>query len=113
MLSTIFTAASIIIGVASWAIVCHLTGQKEAWDTGEYFSVVYPLLCLLAGAMAFYVPRHSWRWAVWPFAAQAVWLTVTQTSYGLLPLGLIVFGVLSLPALIATRIGVWLAQKYE
>ena len=43
--------------------------------------------------------------------AQAVTLAITTLSFGLLPLGLILFGVLAVPSMLAAHLGAWLRLR--
>jgi hypothetical protein len=46
-----------------------------------------------------------------PMIGQFVWMLVSQGPGNLLPLGVIVFGVLSVPAIIAAQIAAFIATK--
>jgi hypothetical protein len=46
-------------------------------------------------AFAFFEPNRSWGWGVLPMVGQFVWMLLSQGPGNLLPLGVIVFGVLS------------------
>jgi hypothetical protein len=99
-------------GAAVWIIVAQVSGRREAWDSGLYFSVGMPAVCLVSLAFAFFAPERSWRWGVLPFAGQFVWMLLSEGPGNLLPLGVIVFAVLSLPAVVAARIGAYLSTRW-
>jgi hypothetical protein len=61
---------------------------------------------------AFFVPQRSWRWGVSPLVGQFVWLLISEGPGNLLPLGVIVFAVLSIPPVIAARIGAYLSTRW-
>ena len=46
-----------------------------------------------------------------PMVGQFVWMLISQGPGNLLPLGVIVFGVLSIPPIIAARIGAFFATR--
>jgi hypothetical protein len=48
---------------------------------------------------------------VLPLVGQLVWMLLSQGPGNLLPLGVIVFGVLSVPPIIAARIAAFIATK--
>jgi hypothetical protein len=98
-------------GAAIWILISVASGRREAWDSGLYFSVGIPAVCLVSMALAFFEPNHSWRWGVLPLVGQFVWMVLSQGPGNLLPLGVIVFGVLSVPPIIAAWIGAFIATK--
>jgi hypothetical protein len=100
-----------VCGAAIWILIALASGRKEAWDSGLYFSVGIPAICLVSMAFAFFEPNRSWKWGVLPLVGQLVWMLLSQGPGNLLPLGVIVFGVLSVPPIIAARIGAFIATK--
>jgi hypothetical protein len=102
---------AIAYGAAIWIVVARLSGRREAWDSGLYFSVGIPAVCLGSMALAFLEPRRPWRWGVLPLAGQFLWMVLSQGPGNLLPLGVAAFGVLSIPSIIAARIGAFIATR--
>jgi hypothetical protein len=100
-----------VCGAAIWIIIALASGRREAWDSGLYFSMGLPTVCLISMAFGFFEPNRTWRWGVLPLAGQFVWMVLSQGPGNLLPLGMIVFGVLSVPAIIAARVGAFIATK--
>lgn len=92
-------AYAIVGGAGLWLLTSAVTGRTEAWDSGLYWLITYPLSIALAGWLAHHHPVRPWRWGLAVLWAQAFALMFADSSLGLLPLGLIVFGVLSLPAI--------------
>lgn len=101
-----------LCGAAIWIFVALASGRGEAWDSGLYFSVGIPAVCLVSMALAFFEPERSWRWGVLPVVGQFVWMLLSQGPGNLLPLGIVVFAVLSLPSIIAARVGASIATKW-
>ena len=102
-------AIAIIAGVVLWLVGAETSDRREAWDSGLYWSLFYPLAIGACGLLGYLYPERPWRWAVALFAAQFVAMVLRSGEFGnLAPLGLIMFGVLSLPgvfaALIAARL---------
>lgn len=85
-------------GAVLWQTTAALSGRTEAWDDPYYWSVTYPLSIILAGWLGYLFPQKPWRWGFSVMFAQAGMLMISSSSFGLLPLGLILFGVLALPA---------------
>jgi hypothetical protein len=98
-------------GAAIWILIALASGRREAWDSSLYFSVGIPAVCLASLAFAFFEPDRSWRWGVLPLVGQFIWMLLSQGPGNLLPLGVIVFAVLSVPSIIAARIGAFIATK--
>jgi hypothetical protein len=65
---------------------------------------------LLAFACGFFRPEKPWRWGIAPFVGQLVWM-LAQGAGNLLPLGVVMFGILSLPAIAAAKFGARIALK--
>jgi hypothetical protein len=107
MLSWLAAAA----GAAIWIVIAAAAGRREAWDSGAYFTIGIPAVCLVAMAFAYARPRRSWRWGVLPMAGQLAWMLVTERSGSLLPLGIVAFGILSIPSVIAARVAAGLARR--
>lgn len=93
--------AALAGGALLWIGTAMLAGRTEAWDAPAYWTVTYPLAIVLAAVVGYLAPRRAWRWALAVFLAQALVLTATASSFGLLPLGMILFAVIGLPAVVA------------
>jgi len=98
-------------GVLLWLAAMAAGGRREAWDSGLYWVGAYPLSILLAAWLGYEFPRMAWRWGLLIMLAQALTLAVTALDFSLLPLGLIVFSVLSLPLMAAATIGAWWSRR--
>ena len=90
-------------GAALWLLAMALSGQREAWDSSLYWMLAYPLTIALAGVLGYRAPENPWRWALTVMLAQAIVLALTAGSFGLLPLGLFVFAILALPAIVVAQ----------
>ena len=98
------------IGIAVWIAVSTVSGRREAWDSESYFLIGMPVVCAASAALGFLQPRRPWRWGVAPLAGQFSWMLVTQGPGNLLPLGVVVFGVLSIPSIVTARIGAFFGR---
>ncbi len=92
-------AAATLGGALLWLLAAAIGGRSEAWDSPLYWLLSYPLSIGLAGGIGYWAPEKPWRWGLAVMLAQAVVLLVSSSSLGLLPLGLIVFSILALPAI--------------
>ncbi len=96
---------AVLSGVAVWVLVTSLSGRREAWDSELYFTIGIPALCLVAGILGYVEPHRPWRWGVVPLLGQFVWMLASQGPGNLLPLGVIVFGIFSIPSVITAKLG--------
>ena len=92
------------IGAVAWIAVSMAGGRQEAWDSPLYFTYALPVMALTGAAVAFFVPVRVWRWAMFPFWAQALVAFLQNPTANLLPLGLIVFSVFGAVCLIPVSI---------
>jgi len=98
-------------GAAVWIILSRISHHREAWDSDLYFIYGIPVLCVVAAVLAYVEPQQPWRWAVTPFAAQAVWMFLTQGFGSMFPLGLFVLVLFSIPALLTASLGAFFGRK--
>lgn len=98
-------------GAITWIGVALLSHRTEAWDASLYWIAAYPGLALVLAWISFNVPVRPWRWVLAAMCTQAAALFFSKPSGGLLPLGLIMFAVLSLPLMIPAAIGARLGRK--
>jgi hypothetical protein len=97
-------------GLILWSAASYLAGGGEPWDSGTYWTGAYPLAVIMAAALGFAFPERSWRWALGIMLAQLPVMLATESGFGLLPLGLVLLGVLSLPAILTAKLGAWLRR---
>jgi hypothetical protein len=102
---------AVVIGILVWVVVSNATGRREAWDSQWYFYISVPVVCVVSAALGFVEPSKPWRWGVAPLVGQFSWMLFTQGPGNLLPLGVVVFGVLSVPSIITARIGAFFGSK--
>jgi len=99
------------VGAVTWIVVAMAGGRREAWDSELYFVFVMPVIALTAGIVSYKVPVRTWRWAMFPFAAQALVMVVQEPMGNMLPLGLIMFFIFGAMCLIPARLGALAARK--
>ena len=102
---------AVVAGTVVWVVVSEASGRREAWDSQWYFLISVPVVCVVSAALGFVEPSRSWRWGVAPLVGQFSWMLLTQGPGNLLPLGVVVFGVLSVPSIITARIGAFFGSK--
>ncbi|MGH7581441.1 MAG: hypothetical protein ACREM9_14785, partial [Gemmatimonadales bacterium] len=100
-------------GAVGWVTISQLTHRREAWDSELYFTWFLPSVALVVAELAFFAPERSWRWALAPFAAQAVVAFVQNPTANLLPLGLVVFAFYGALCLVAVWVGAGLRRRLD
>ena len=109
-------ALSILAGIVSWELVRHFGGgRREAWDDPVYWQAAYPLLIGVALLHGIVWRNRPWRWGTWMLASQAAWaLAFAIVAEGgipnLVPLGLLMFALLSLPCIGESYLGAWIGR---
>jgi hypothetical protein len=102
------------IGAAAWIFIALAGGRREAWDSELYFVLAIPAIALTAAIVSFLVPQRFWRWAMLPFAGQALASFLQNPTANLLPLGLVVFAILAaicmIPAALGAALGRWASR---
>ena len=98
-------------GILTWAAISAMSGRREAWDSPSYFSVGIPVVCLMSAVLGYIEPLKPLRWGVAPLVGQFSWMLVTQGPGNLLPLGIVVFGVLSIPSILTANLGAFIRSK--
>jgi hypothetical protein len=90
-------------GMVLWFATAMISGKREPWDSSTYWTVAYPVAIVLSGVLGYVFPRQPWRWAVVIMLMQIGVMIIGGSGFGLLPLGVILLGVLSLPAVATAR----------
>lgn len=104
-------ASAAAAGALLWVAASVLSGRTEAWDSSLYWLAAYPVGIVVSGFAGFMRADRAWRWGLTLMLAQAITLASMTFSFGLLPLGLIVFGVLAVPTMLAARLGAWIRGR--
>lgn len=105
--SSVVYGLSVFSGLAVWLGLMLVSGRREGWDSPLYFPVGIPLLVLVAAILGFLVPVRAWRWGLFPMGTQATIAVALNPTANLLPLGLVLFAMLSLPCLLGAYLGVF------
>src|SRR5690606_13870889 len=85
-------------GALLWIMAAAVSSGREAWDSGFYWIVAYPLCVATAGFLGYWHPERAWRWGLAVILAQAAIHTIAAVGRGFLPVGLTLFALLTLPA---------------
>ena len=103
-------------GALTWLGIMMITGQQEAWDSELYWFIGQPALFIGAGILGWLAPQKAWRWGLWMNAGQMAMLLVSgilgKVGFGLLPVGLITFGILAIPLIVISSITAFVRRKF-
>lgn len=102
---------AIVIGAGVWVVVSTVSGRREAWDSESYFLIGMPVVCIASATLGFLEPSRPSRWGVAPLVGQFFWMLLSQGPGNLLPLGIVAFGVLSVPSIITARAGAFFGRR--
>lgn len=101
-----------VLGAALWLGTATLTGRHEAWDAGAYWAFAYPAAIVGAALLGYFYPERPWRWPAVLFATQFLAMCIQSGELGALwPLGIVMFAVLAIPAVIAARLAARFARR--
>ena len=107
----VVSVLAVVFGAALWAALVHVSGKREAWDSGLYWRVGLPACYAASGIFGYIEPRCAWRWGLLPFIGQFVWMLASAGVGNLMPLGAVFMGVLALPGVLLAIVGAALARK--
>jgi hypothetical protein len=103
---------AIAAGAVLWAVGSAVSNRREAWDSGTYWAVFYPASIAVCAVLGYLFPERPWRWCVALFVAQCVTMALLSGEIGnLAPLGLVMFGILSLPAIGVAKVTSGIGRK--
>lgn len=100
------------MGAALWLAGAEFTGRREAWDSGLYWTVFYPLAVAACGLLGYLFPERPSRLAFALFLSQFVVMVLRSGEIGgLAPLGLVMMLVLALPGVAVAKLGAGLKRN--
>jgi len=92
-------------GLLLWTATAVAGGRAEPWDSPLYWTVSYPAALAFCLVLGLVFPERPWRWALVLIGSQLLVMAFSSPGLGLLPLGLVMLGILSLPGVVLARIG--------
>lgn len=96
---------SILLGVSLEVLITAASGRREAWDSRLYWIAGVPVAMLASLAIGFLARAGDWVWTVLVVPAQLTAMAVRSRDLSLLPLGIVLGAILSLPFLTAAFVG--------
>ena len=104
-------ATAFLSGLVVCLAITIATGRNEAWDSGVYFSVGIPMMCVLIFAIGYLFPTRAWRWTLTMAAGQSAALALGGGSLSLWPLFIIAMSFYSIPQFITGQLASKLARR--
>jgi len=101
---------AVALGLGTWLVTATVVGKTEAWDDPAYFQVALPALFAAIFVLGIVFPKRAWRWGPLAMAGQVLALLFSGNG-SLLPLGIILMGVMSLPYILAGWLGSLLRKR--
>ena len=108
--TSIAIACAIVLGLALWTAAALLGHRAEPWDAPSYWTIAYPAAIALSGALGFAFPQRPWRWVLALMFMQLPVMILGGSGFSLLPMGLILMAVLSLPGIGLAYLCAWARQ---
>ena len=105
--SWIAWVSAAVLGLLLWTIAAVVEMRVEPWDAPSYWTIFYPAALALSGLLAMLFPQRPWRWALTVMLMQLVVMAAGGSGFNLLPLGVILVAVLSLPAIGLAYLCAW------
>ena len=105
---------AVVAGFLLWLVAGEISGRREPWDATIFWLTFYPLGIGIAAGLGGLFPDRPWRWALLLFGGQFLGMCVRNAEIGSLgPLGLVAFGLLSLPAVFAAILSGKAASRHR
>jgi hypothetical protein len=105
-------AISIVVGTFVWYFFSFYTNHSDPQSTKVYWQIGYPILILASFITSYYFSVKVWRWPLLLIFSQAIiGIVMSKGGGNLLPIGIVVHIVISIPCFIAGYCGV-LLKKY-
>lgn len=93
-------AAAAVTGLVVALAIAGATGRREAWDSGAYFLVGIPVMCLAIFAISRRFPHRPWRWTLSMAVGQGLSMAIAGSDLSLWPLAIVAMTLVSVPQFI-------------
>ena len=104
---------AICIGCIVWLAIWYTSNYSDPQGTDLYWYFGYPIMLLLSIVMGHYYSAHAWLWPLLMIMSQlAIGFILIKSDLNLLPIGILVYIVISVPCIAAGYLGV-LFKKFR
>ena len=105
------TAALCLLGGLYWQVICQVTGVREPWDAGNYWTLWYPVSLALSGVAGWLCRGHSWSAGALLTFAQLPIMWINNGTGPLWVVGVLYLCVLAVPAITISALTGWFADR--
>jgi len=96
----------LLTGIALELGIHALTGRREAWDSGQYWTIGLPSVAVASLAFGYLSQRRDWLWTFLIVPGQVLTMMVRSGELGSLwPLAVALSAILSTPFAVAAFVG--------
>ena len=105
---------SVVTGVALELGIHALSGQREAWDSPQFWTLGLPVALMVAMLVGFLSAERAFLWTFAVVPAQVLTMIARQGELGfnLWPLTVALSAILSTPFVIAASVGLALKRRF-
>jgi len=106
--------ASAATGALLWTAATLIGGQREPWDSENYWSIWLPTALLLSAVLGYLFPERPWRWPLALMLMQMPVIAILLGAIGpLMAVGFALLVVYSLPGMFTAWLGSRLRRCFE
>jgi NAD/NADP transhydrogenase beta subunit len=97
---------SLITGIALELGIHALSGRREAWDSGEYWTIGLPCVLVASAGIGYCSRNRAWIWTLLIIPGQVTTMMARSGEIGTLwPLAAALSAILSAPFVVAAFVG--------
>jgi uncharacterized membrane protein YhaH (DUF805 family) len=101
----LYVILALLSGFVLWEIASLISHKREPWDASIYWVVIYPLAIVISTMLGYRDPQRPGLLALLVFMAQFIGMCIRSGELGnLWPLGMALFAIISLPAVLTAKI---------
>ena len=105
---------SVAIGIALELAIQATSGRREAWDSGEYWTVGLPVALVLSLVIGLLTRNRDWLWTALVVPSQVLTMMVRNGEMGgLWPLAVLLSTILSFPFVLAAFVGSRFRSRFQ
>lgn len=106
-------ALALGLGAVVWTVFKVIAHSQDPTELLSYWQIGYPISILLSGIMGMFFPDRPWRWSVYIIFVQFVMeMITTKGDWNLLPPGIVLYALLTVPCIISGYIGAWVSRAW-
>ncbi len=105
-------SVTVLFGAAMWVAFWLVSGRHDPQASVSYWSNGYPMMFGGSILFGYLFPEGAWKWGLYIVGTQLfLALFILPGDLNLLPIGLAVQVIISIPLVIGSYVGVWLSKR--